>query len=246
MRRYAASLTLALAFLAPLGAEGCRKAAKPPSTQPSETRAVAESTQPPIEQAPIEIRLPTPMFKGTPKPVSEPNIEKPSGKLRPPFLAPEGVTNLAAGKPVTSSDPEPIIGELSMVTDGEKDGQDGYFVELGFGTQWVQIDLEQPATIYAIVIWHYHAQARAYRDVIVQVSDDPEFASSVTTVFNSDHDNSSNLGAGTDMGYVETFEGKLIDCRGAEGRYVRLYSRGNTSNDENHYIEVEVYGKPNP
>jgi hypothetical protein len=26
------------------------------------------------------------------------------------------------------------------------------------------------------------------------------------------------------------------------GQYVRLYSNGNTSNDLNHYIEVEVHG----
>jgi hypothetical protein len=29
-----------------------------------------------------------------------------------------------------------------------------------------------------------------------------------------------------------------------KGRYVRLYSNGNTSNDLNHYVEVEVYGTP--
>jgi len=46
--------------------------------------------------------------------------------------------------------------------------------------------------------------------------------------------------------YTETNEGKLIDvlARGIKARYVRLYSNGNTSNDLNHYIEVEVYGKP--
>jgi hypothetical protein len=31
---------------------------------------------------------------------------------------------------------------------------------------------------------------------------------------------------------------------GVQGRFVRLYSAGNTSDDANHYIEVEVYGKP--
>jgi hypothetical protein len=45
------------------------------------------------------------------------------------------------------------------------------------------------------------------------------------------------------MHYVETAEGKLIDARGIEGRYVRLFSRGNTGNELNHYTEVEVYGK---
>ena len=39
-------------------------------------------------------------------------------------------------------------------------------------------------------------------------------------------------------------EGKLIDAKGVKGRYVRLYSKGNTTNKLNHYIEVEVFGKP--
>ena len=46
------------------------------------------------------------------------------------------------------------------------------------------------------------------------------------------------------MPYVETNEGKLIDAKGAKGRYVRLYSMGNNSNDQNHYLEVEVFGRP--
>ena len=29
-----------------------------------------------------------------------------------------------------------------------------------------------------------------------------------------------------------------------KARYVRLYSKGNTSNDMNHYVEVEVLGLP--
>jgi hypothetical protein len=39
----------------------------------------------------------------------------------------------------------------------------------------------------------------------------------------------------------------LIDTQGAEARYVRLRSNGNTENDLNHCTEVEVYGmKPAP
>ena len=44
--------------------------------------------------------------------------------------------------------------------------------------------------------------------------------------------------------WIETNEGRLIDAKGVKGRYVRLYSNGNTSNDMNHYIEIEVYGRP--
>ncbi|MHC4411505.1 MAG: hypothetical protein ACYSW6_00760 [Planctomycetota bacterium] len=108
--------------------------------------------------------------------------------------------------------------------------------------QNVTIDLGARHNIYAIVIWHYHGEARVYFDVIAQVSDDADFVTDVKTIFNNDNDNSAGLGIGKDMNYVETAEGKLIDARGVEGRYVRLYSSGNSSNDLNHYIEVEVYG----
>ena len=37
-------------------------------------------------------------------------------------------------------------------------------------------------------------------------------------------------------------EGRLFDLKGVKARYVRLYSNGNTTNDLNHYVEVEVYG----
>jgi len=193
----------------------------------------------------LDIPLPAPAFRGTPVPREEPFVEEPSGKPRPPFPAPEGTVNLALGKVVTCSDPIPAAGELDFVTDGDKAASDFGYLELGPGTQWVQIDLGQRATVYAIVVWHNHAEARVYRDVVVQVSDDPDFLDSVT-VFNDDYDNSSGLGIGTAMGYVETSEGKLIDCRGVEGRYVRLYSRGNHIDDKNHYTEVDVYGRPAP
>ena len=193
---------------------------------------------------PIDIKLPKPMFVGTPENMQVPNLEKPLGAPRPPFLAPQGTRNLAAGRPVSSSDEEPIIGELEMITDGDKEGADGSFVELGPFTQHVTIDLGQKSDIYALVLWHYHKQPRVYFDVIVQVADDADFITNVKTIFNNDHNNSSGLGVGQDLHYVETAEGKLIDAKGVQGRYVRCYSKGNTNNDLNHYIEVEVYGKP--
>jgi len=195
---------------------------------------------------PIDIKLPKPMFVGTPQDTKVPNLEKPLGKARPPFLAPEGTTNVALNKPVSSSDEEPIIGEIEMITDGDKEAADGSYVELGPFVQHVTIDLEGMYDIYAIVVWHYHKQARVYFDVVVQVADDADFITNVKTVFNNDIDNSAGLGVGTDKHYTETNEGKLIDVlsKGIKARYVRLYSNGNTSNDLNHYIEVEVYGKP--
>jgi hypothetical protein len=196
------------------------------------------------KMVPIKIDLPKPMFVGTPQNMQVKNLEKPLGKPRPPFLAPEGTKNVALHKTVKSSDEEPIIGEIAMITDGDKEASDGSFVELGPFTQYVTIDLGAEHNIYAVVVWHYHKQARVYFDVIVQASDDPEFIENVKTLFNNDDNNSSGQGVGKDMHYVETSEGKLIDAKGVTARYVRLYSNGNTTNDLNHYIEVEVYGKP--
>ena len=192
---------------------------------------------------PIKLDLPKPMFVGTPINNAVPNLEKPLGKPRPPFLAPKGTENVAFKKAVTSSDQSPVIGELSYVTDGKKEGADGYFVELGPFAQNVAIDLKKEYTIYAIVMWHYHMQPLVYFDVIVQTADDKKFTQNVKTLFNSDFDNSIGLGKGTDLNYVETAEGKLIDAKGVKARYVRCYSAGNTGNDLNHYVEVAVYGR---
>jgi hypothetical protein len=192
---------------------------------------------------PLKIEFPPPKVTSTPAPIKLPHLEPPQTP-QAEVLVPDDVTNLAAGKAVTSSDQYPIIGDLTLITDGDKDSEDGYYVELGESQQWVQIDLGAPAEIYAIAVWHYHAQARAYHDVVVQISDDPEFKTGVTTVFNNDHDNSSKLGKGSEPAYIETNRGRVIPVKGKVARYVRLYSAGNTSDGLNHYIEVEVHGRP--
>ena len=205
---------------------------------------VTLAAQAPAGQEELTLKLPKPMFIGTPTNLKSANLEKVTGKSRGPFYVPKGTVLLSLKKKVTSSDSQPVIGELDMITDGEKGGGDGFFVELGPMPQWVQIDLGASHPLHAILLWHYHSQARVYRDVVVQVSDDPAFKSGVTTVFNNDHDNSAKLGAGPDKEYIEVAEGRLIDPKGVKGRYVRLYSNGNTTNDLNHYVEVEVYGSP--
>ncbi len=199
--------------------------------------------QPPPGMIELKLALPKPMFQGTPTNIVSDNLDRESiGKARPPYFVPEGTTNVARDKKVTSSDKYPIIGEIDYLTDGDKQAMDGSFVELAPGLQWVQVDLEAPKVVHALVIWHYHSDPRVYRDVIIQISDDVEFKEGVTTVFNNDHDNSAGLGLGKGKEWIETNEGRLIEAKGAKGRYVRLYSRGNTSNDMNHYTEVEIYG----
>lgn len=212
----------------------------------AQTTATAEQTTTSASSGdlkPLDIKLPKPTFVGTPPNMKVENLEPPS-KPREPFMAPAGTTNLAYQKDVSASDEEPVIGEIELVTDGDKEASDGSYVEFGPGLQWVQVDLGQVSEVYAVVVWHFHSQARVYHDVIIRLSDDPDFVSNVTTIFNNDHDNSSKLGLGKDMAYIETNEGKLVDAKGAKARYVRFYSNGNTANEMNHMIEVEVYGRP--
>jgi len=192
------------------------------------------------ELAPLDIKLPKPMFVGTEKDIRVPHL-KPLAKSRPPFLAPVGTKNVAFERPVTSTDDFPIIGALEMITDGDKEAADGSFVELGPSRQSITIDLEVEYNVYAIVFWHWHKRPRVYFDVVVQVSSDVDFINT-KTLFNNDIDNSEGLGVGEDMHYIETRLGKLIDAKGIKARHVRLHSNGNNSNDLNHYIEVEVYG----
>ena len=193
------------------------------------------------DQVPLKLDLPKPLFAGTPRPISLANLE-PANAKRPDIMVAPDVKLISKGKKVTSSDSLPVIGELTFITDGDKTGIDGAYVELGPNTQWVQVDLGSSAKIAAVAVWHFHSQARVYHDVVIQISDDAEFKKGVTTVFNTDDDNSSKLGKGADKSYVETNNGRVVDAKGANGRYVRLYSNGNTSDELNHYCEVEVHG----
>ena len=187
--------------------------------------------------------MPQPLFAATPLPAGNtlPNLEKPGNPVLSADL-PEGTKLLSAKAPVTSSCPNPFTGTLDLVTDGEKDGSDGFFVELDPGKQWVQIDLGADKEVWGIWLWHFHKQAFVYKGVVVQVSSDPEFKTA-TTVYNNDYDNSVGLGIGTDASYVETNNGRFVNAKGAKGRYVRLWSNGRYLDEMNHYIEVEVYGK---
>jgi len=195
--------------------------------------------------APLNLALPIAAPKGTVPDIEiTAHIEKPSDNPRPPFLAPQGVVNVAAKKKVTSSDKSPVSGSLALVTDGNKEATEDSYVELHKRVQWIQIDLEAEYAIYVIVVWHDHNYPQIYHDVVVQVADDADFLQGVQTVFNNDFDNSAGLGMGTDREYFENYEGRLMDAQGVKGRYVRLYSRGSTFSALNRITEVEVYGLP--
>src|ERR1041385_2611478 len=193
---------------------------------------------------PLKLSLPAPTLKGTPEDLpSGPNIEPYSDKAPPPFQVPKGVKNVAADKPVTSS-VKPFTGELNQITDGKKEAFDYDSVEMKKGAQWVQVDLGEPYAIYAVAIWHDHRYIQVMHDVIVQASDDPEFKTGVTTIFNNDTDNSAALGVGTDREYFETKFGKIFDGKGVKARYVRGYTKGGSLSALNCWQEMEVYALP--
>jgi len=214
------------------------------AAQTTESRALVPAETHVGKLVPVHTEFPKRLFVGTPPDLRAPRTKPIQKEAGPPFLAPAGTKNVALGKPVSASDPEPVIGELVMITDGDKEAAAGSYVALGPLLQHVTIDLQAPHEIYGVRVWHYHQEPRVYFDVIVQSAADRDFTAGVRTIFNNDMDNSVGLGVGTDRHYVDTHFGELFDARGAVGRFVRLYSCGNTSSEENHYIEVEVYGRP--
>jgi hypothetical protein len=190
----------------------------------------------------VRPQFPRPMFIGTPVPDPPPPNLIPAGQPRVmEVTVPGKVELLSRGAPVTSSDPAPL-GELSLVTDGDKNGEDGYFVDLLPLCQWIQIDLGEPREIWLLWLWMFHKASVSYKDIIICISDDPAFESS-RTVFNNDHDNTSGMGAGKDAAWMETSLGHPVRLSGLRGRYVRLYSNGRNIDDTNQWTEVEVYGR---
>jgi hypothetical protein len=194
---------------------------------------------------PLDIKLPAPAFKGTPKEMKiGPNVEPLSDKPRPAMMVPPGLKNIAPGKKLSSSDPNAGPDVLEKIIDGDKEPSDQSIIYLRKGPQYVQMDLGEPNEVYAIVIWHAHNVPKVYHSVIVQSADDADFTTGVKTLFNNDQDNSAGRGAGTDREYFETNEGKLIDAKGVKTRYLRFYSKGSTESALNEYTEIEVFGRP--
>jgi hypothetical protein len=196
---------------------------------------------------PLKLELPKLAFIGTPADVQlDEHIEPPTETNRPPILmVPAGTVNLALNKKVTCSDKNPSAGAPELVTDGNKEATDDSFLQMRRGSQWAQIDLEKPASISYILVWHAHNAAQIYKCVVIQIADDADFTQNVRTVYNNDYENKSGLGIGKDKQYFETFEGRWIPVKGDnKARYVRSYSQGSTYSALNRVTEIEVYGIP--
>ena len=166
------------------------------------------------------------------------------GAKRPPFMVVPGLKNLALYQPVTGSD-EPVTGDLDQLTDELKKSGEFDYVE---GPAWVQVDLDEPSAIHAVVVWHFYRNPVIYKDVVVQVADDAGFSKNVRTLFNNDHDNSSGLGRGRDPAYISRWWGEIVDARGAghagtRAQHVRLYTASGVEGEFARYVEIAIYGK---
>lgn len=191
----------------------------------------------------LQTELPGDLLIGTvPDNLPVPNLDK---TKQSPLQIPNTSSVISKGKPVSSSDKEtPFEGELTYVTDGIKDGNEGYSVIIGEGPHWVQVDLGQSHLVDAVVLWHYFRNHRVVNDVIVQASEDAEFKTGVTTLYNNDADNTSGQGIGTDRPYIGNYLGRQVNGNGTKARYIRTWSNGSTDNRMNEFIEVEVWGRP--
>ena len=188
------------------------------------------------DKVPLKTDLPPPLFVGTPVPINVPNLE-PKVTKWPEFMVPAGTTNLALGKKVTASDSDPVVGTLDLVTDGDKAAMKVHGLNLGPASNgckliWRKRRIFMPSPSGIIIRRRGCITMWSCKFPMTRLS-----APGVTTVYD-------NSASGTDHPYIETNFGKLIDAKGVKGRYVRLYSNGNTTNKLNHYIEVEVFGKP--
>ena len=100
----------------------------------------------------------------------------------------------------------------------------------------------RPFVIHGVLIWHNFFEPMAYEDVIVQLSDDPDFEKGVRTVYNNDADNSVGLGRGTDKEYLEDYQGHWIPIKAQRALYIRVFGK---KKDRYHgaceYAEIEVW-----
>ena len=129
------------------------------------------------------------------------------------------------------------ISGLSLITDGRSYNLQEY-ADLGDGLQSVVIDLGEVYDVDELRLWHYYADGRIYKDVVVDLSKDADF-----TEYDTVYNNSVSLYGG-DVEYAETTAGKdIVLDTPIKARYVRLWSNGSNVNVYNHYCGVEVFGK---
>src|SRR5215472_2661220 len=114
---HTAALSLACALLGlscdkPLAAEDSKD--KPAAAQ--------DAPKPAAGLVPLDIKLPAPAFKGTPKDIQLSSYVEPlSDKPRPPMMVPPGLKNLAPTAKLSSSVTNTSQESLAKIVDGDKE-----------------------------------------------------------------------------------------------------------------------------
>ena len=148
-----------------------------------------------------------------------------------------GGKNVALNKQVTGSAGAPS--NLALATDGKWNLPGGdYYVDIGTGPAWIQVDLGQPYNLDYIRVWHYYSEGRTYHNVKTQVSAD---GINWTTVFDSE----------TSGEYAESMAGHTVQMgkpdiaplssKGTGVRYIRDYTNGSTANRKDAWMEIAAY-----
>ncbi|WP_309122808.1 fibronectin type III domain-containing protein [Paenibacillus sp.] len=143
---------------------------------------------------------------------------------------------------------------LTILTDGVRTTSEYALISTSSGAKYVQLNLGEPHSITKLNLLNdYNPDSpRIGKDIIVQLSNDPAFASGVTTVYNNDADNSAGQGAGSDAEYTEPSSGAgLTVTLGSPvtAQYVRYWANGHTRTQTSAYnavntpVEVEVYAQ---
>jgi len=143
-----------------------------------------------------------------------------------PVIGSDEPENLAFEMPVTMSGGAGQ-GAAVMLTDGNTE-TDPY---LG-GPAWVQIDLEEEVQIDTIKLWHYYGDGRTYHENKVALSDKGDFLGEEIVIFDTENG---------DEEYPETAEGKTITFDPVSVQYIRAWVNGSTSNEWNHWIELQAF-----
>src|SRR4029077_4419845 len=87
------------------------------------------------DMVPLNIKLPAPAFKGTPKDIQLSSFVEPlSDKPRPPMMVPAGLNNIAKGAKVTCSDKNATADSLAKIVDGDKEASEQSIIYLRKGT----------------------------------------------------------------------------------------------------------------
>ncbi|MDG0810117.1 fibronectin type III domain-containing protein [Cohnella rhizosphaerae] len=162
-------------------------------------------------------------------------------------------TNVALGHAtVTTNGLVKNAVSLAKLVDGDRQASAYALIDAAAGPKWVQLDLGESFDVTRVNVLNDFnpSEPRTGRDIIVQLSNDPTFASGVTTVFNNDADNTAGQGAGTDAAYMEPTDGSgknVTLSAPVNARYVRSWANGHVRSSNNSVqtvntpVEVDVY-----